>query len=428
MSFQEFRKKSGRLTPRETGFLILVVMVVALVAVALAVVNYYLAGALPDGGEFYLLRTGGRSFLFDRIEPYSGTVPALVQEQVYGRPAQPGEDQYILDIPFHLLMIFFPLALFPDILVARAFWMTLTEIALVGFIYFGFRFLNRQIPFMFGALVFAAGFTSYYAYLSFIEGSPAILLGCAYLSILLSLRKGLDELTGALMVLSGFLWEMGAPLLLFVLFVVLKERRWRVFTGAGMLAFILLAISFFLYPGWIMPFLRASWNSLRAGFGFSALAILGRIWPDYGRALGWALIAMLVVALGVEWSAAWQANPPRFVWAACLTLAATPLLGFHIELEQLVVLTVPLMLVVTLSRERWRKIGSGLAVVLVIFFFGLPWYLFVRGLPWEIGLNNDEIMFLFWPVFAIIGLYWVRWWAIHPPRTWLEHATQMTQS
>ncbi len=86
-------------------------IVFVLVFYGLAVGNDYLAGQLPAGGEFTLLRTGGRAFLFDHIEPYSGAVPALVQEQVYGRPAQSGEDAYILDIPFHLLIFFFPLAL-----------------------------------------------------------------------------------------------------------------------------------------------------------------------------------------------------------------------------------------------------------------------------------------------------------------------------
>ena len=428
MSFQEFQKKANRLTPLEIGIIILAVIVLGLVVVGLAVANNYFAPTLQDGGELYLLRTGGRSFLYDHIEPYSGSVATRVQEQVYGRSAQSGEDLYILDVPFYLLLLFFPLAVFPDALIARAFWMAIAELSLVGSMYLGLRLLNRQIPAIFGVLLFAAGLTSYYAYISFVEGSPAILLGLVYLGLLLAFRNGQDELAGALMLVASFHWEMGGPLLLFVLFVVFKQRRWRVLAGAGMLGFILLAFSFFLYPGWIMPFLRASWNSFRAGFGFSTLEILMHLWPEYGRIAGWTLVAVLIVALGYEWGAAWKANQQRFTWAACFTLAATPLLGFHVELDQLVVLTIPLMLVVVLSRERWRKIGSGLVVLLVIFFFGLPWYIFAQGLPWQIDLTEGEFMFLFWPVFAVLGLYWVRWWMIRPPRTWLDQELQTERS
>jgi len=424
MSFKDFQKSANRLSPGEIGFLILILIVVGIIVWVLAVSNNYLAETLPGGGEFYLLRTGGRAFLFDRIEPYGGTVAARVQEQVYGRSAQAGEDTYILDIPFHLFMAFFPLALFPDAQVARAVWMALLEIAFGLSIYLGIRFLDRQIPLLFIALLAIAGFTSYYGYLSVLEGSPAPLLGLAYIGILFALRNDLDELAGALIGLSSYYWEIGAPILLFVLYIVLRQRRWRVLAGAGMLAFILLALSFFFYPGWFLPFLRASWGNFRSGIGFSVLEILSHVWPEYGRSLAWVLIAGLVVALGFEWNAALKAYSQHFVWAACLTLAATPLLGFHVKMEQLIILLVPLLLVLILLRERWMWIGAVLAVLFIAIFFGLPWYLYVYDLPWQIDLSRDELLFLLWPVLAVLGLYWMRWWAVRPPRTWLERATQ----
>jgi len=427
MSFQDFQKASNRLTSRDIGFLLLAAVVVILALFALAVGNYYLADILPDGGEFYLLRTSGRSFLFDQIEPYSGSIPARVQEHVYDRSALPGEDAYILDIPFHLLIVFFPLALIPDVLMARAFWMALSEVGLAGLIYLSFRLLDRRIPIFFAALIFIAVFASFYAYQSFLEGSPIILLGLAFVGILLSLHAGLDELAGALIVLSGFQWEMGGPLLFFVTLWVFWERRWRVFIGAGMLAFILFVISFFWYPGWLLPFLRATWNSIRAGYGFSAHEILGQIWPDFGSTLGWVLTVVLVVVLGFEWAGARGANFQRFFWATCLTLAATPWLGVRVEMDQLVLLTLPVILIVLIARERWQKLGNGIAFLLLLFFIGTPWLFFIQGVPTNIGLPTDETLFLFWPLFAVIGLYWVRWWVIRPPRTWLDQAGHVKQ-
>ena len=125
-----------------------------------------------------------------------------------------------------------------------------------------------------------------------------------------------------------------------------------------------------------MPFLRATWNSIRAGYGFSAHEILGQIWPDFGSTLGWVLTAVLVVVLGYEWAGARGANFHRFIWAICLTLAATPLLGVRVEMDQLVLLTLPVMLIIVISRERWRKLGNGIAFLLLLFFFGAPWLIF----------------------------------------------------
>jgi hypothetical protein len=423
MSFQEFQKAPNRLTPRDVGFLVVAGIIVILVLYGLAIGNYYLANLLPDSGEFQLLRSGGRSFLFDRIEPYSGSIPARVQELVYGGPAVSGEDLYILDIPFHLLLLFFPLALFPDPLMARAFWMALSEIALAGFIYFNFRLIERKIPVIFIILLSVTCFSSFYAYRAFIEGSSTILLGFAYAGILLSLRAGLDELAGALIILSSFQMEIGGPLLLFIALWVFWEKRWRVFAGAGMLAFILFALSFFLYPGWVLPFLRAAWNSFRVGYEFSVHEIFSNLWPQFGSTLGWILTAILIVTLAYEWRAA-RGNFNRFVWAGSLTLAVTPLLGYHFELDQLVPLSLPVMLTVVISRERWLKLGNGIAFLLVILYFGVPWLLLTLGVPQGYSLQKEETLFIFWPIFTSLGLYWVRWWMIRPPRTWLDRATE----
>jgi hypothetical protein len=421
MSFQEFQKAPNKLTSGEIVFLIVAGIIIVLVLYGLAVGNYTLAGQLPDGGEFTLLRTGGRAFLFDRLEPYSGGVPALVQEQVYGRPANSGEDPYILDIPFHLLIFFFPLALFPDTLMARAFWMALSEIALAGFLYFTFRLMDRRISYIFIGLLSISGFISFYPYLAIVEGSPVILLGLVWVAILVSLQRGQDEIAGLLMLFSAFQWEVSGLFLLFVALWVFWEKRWRVYAGAGMLAVVLLTISFLWYPGWLIPFLRASWNSFQVGFGFSTHELLKRLWPQFGDILGWALTATLVVTLGYQWRAARQAHFSHFIWVVCLTLAATPLLGHHVEMDQLFPITLPIMFVVVVARERWKKLGDGIGFLLLWFFFGLPWLFYLQGVPEWIALNKNEALFLFWPIFSVLGLFWMRWWMIRAPRTWLDN-------
>lgn len=430
MSFQEFQKAPNRLTSRDIGFLIAAGIVILLVLYGLWIANSYLANLLPDGGEFYLLRTSGHAFLFDRIEPYSANVPERVQELVYGRPASAGETLYILDIPFHLLIFFFPLALIPDAVMARAVWMAFSEIALAGFLFLGFRSMGRKIPWIFITLISIVGFSSFYAYRSLLEGSPVFLLALAYVGIIVSLRVGLDELAGALLALSAFQWEVGGLFLLFVVVWVYWEQRWRVFAGAGMLTFILLMVSFLWYPGWAVPFFQAAWNSFKLGFGsgYSARVIFSHLWPQYGSLLAWVLTAVLIMALGYEWRAARRSNFNRFVWAACFSLAAAPLLGYPVKMDQLLPLTLPLMLIIVISRERWRKLGNGIAFLLILFFFGIPWLLQMQGVPEGFPLRADEILFLFWPVLAVIGLYWVRWWMIRPPRTWLDRAQQRDSS
>lgn len=419
MSFQELQKSSRKLTPQEIRFLLLAGGILVALLILLSSANLSLVRRLPDGGEFYLLRIGARSFLFDRIEPYSASVPEMVQEQVYGRKAQVGDEVYILDIPFHLMPVFFPLAFIPDALVARAVWMGLAELALLAFLLLARRLFERATSPYFVGLVIAFCYFSFYSWQSFLEGSLAFLLGLVYVSILLTLRAQLDELTGVLLVLSSFQWEVGGPFLLFIALSVFWAQRWRVFGGAGMLLFVLLAISFLLYPGWVMPFLRASWNNLRADFGISTREIFNQLWPGHGNTLGWTLSGVLLVTLGYEWSASRGSSFQRVVWVAGLTLAATPLLGFRSELDNLVVLLFPVSLLLMIVRDRWKRLGNGLVWILLAFIFGLPW---LTGLGWfpSPGGKTQEFLFLFLPVVTLLGLYWIRWWAIRLPRTWSD--------
>jgi hypothetical protein len=190
-----------------------------------------------------------------------------------------------------------------------------------------------------------------------------------------------------------------------------------------MLCFILFFISFLTYPNWIIPFLRATVNNLRADFGFNIRAILVDFFPAQGAALGWILTLGLFLLLGYEWSLARSGDYRHFYWAACLSLAAAPLLGFHTEMENLAVLIIPLALVFAIVHDRWHRLGDGLTILLMLTIFVLPWmlYLFVVS---RFGTTAQEIIFLFLPLSTLIGLYWIRWWAIRPPRILSDFATR----
>jgi hypothetical protein len=424
MSLKDFQDHPNRLSPREIRLLLLLAVGLSLILGLLVLGNYYLADLLPTGGEFSLLRTAAQSFLFDRIEPYSANVPSAVQQEVYGRLAQPGEKPYILDIPFHLLPIFFPLGLIRNELFAKVFWLVVLEIGLLAFLIMSLRLASERVPLLPGGVIVLLCYGSFYAVQSLRIGSVVILLGVLYTGILLALRVQMDELAGALIVLSAFNWQIGAPFLIFIVVSVYWAQRWRVFLGAVMLVFILMTISFLLYPGWILPFLRATWNNLQTGFGYSTRLIFSSLWPKYGETFSWILTSVLVIVLGYEWSESRGANFQRVVWVACLTIAMTPLLGFPSEVGNLVVLLVPLVTILLAVRERWKSAGRILVAFLFVTILGLPWLVFLGMTPLPLEMNQ-YFLFLFLPTAAVLGLYWIRWWMIRLPRTWMDQVSSM---
>lgn len=412
-----FQPPSKSLTPRDYQFIALVTILFLVVSTALVFANLSLTG----GGDFYVHWVGARAFLFDSIDPYSGEVPVRVQELVYEGPAQAGDEPYILDTPFHILLLFFPLSFLPDPQLARAIFTLILELALFALAYFSLRLTDWEVPRFLYVLFFLFCIFNFYAVQAILEASPVLLLGLIYAGILLALRAEQDELVGALMAVSLFYWEAGAPFLFLVAWRIYKEGRIRVYAGFGMLSIILLAISFLLYPNWLIPYLRAGMNNLRADFGFTIHEAFSQIFPSLGGTLAWIFIGILVILLGYEWSTAHNAEFRRFYWACCLSLAAAPMLGFRTEMENLAVLVIPLAFIFAVVHDRWQRIGNGLTTLLLLAAFLVPWVMYFFVLP-RLGQVTDGIMFLFAPLFTLLGLYWMRWWALRPPRTWVDLA------
>jgi len=63
-------------------------------------------------------------------------------------------------------------------------------------------------------------------------------------------------------------------------------------------------------------------------------------------------------------------------------------------------------------------IGLILGLTIVI------WALFVNTVEYTYQPVQSPIMFFPVPSILLLCLYWVRWWAIRPPKVWLENITQ----
>ncbi len=380
---------------------------------------------LKGGGDFYVHWVGARAFLFDKIDPYSGEVPARVQQLVYDDSAKAGDEPYILDTPFQILLLYFPFSLLSNPAIARAIFTLILELALFALAILSLRLTDWESPRIFTILFIFFAVFNFYTFQAIYEASPVLILGLLYVGILFTLRAEMDELTGALMAFSLYYWEVGAPFLFLVFLRVYYEKRTRVFAGFFMPCFILFFVSFLTYPNWIIPFLRATANNLRAEFGFNIHAIFIHIWPSQGRIVAWIFIIALVIILGYEWSSARSGRFAyrRFYWASCLSLAVAPLLGFRTEMEHLAVLVIPLALIFAIVHNRWRRLGNALTLLLMLVIFILPWTLYLFAVN-RFGAIAQEMIFLFLPLSTLIGLYWIRWWAIRPPRILSDFATR----
>ena len=415
MSLPDIRKSRKWLSMEEARLLIfLLIFLLGMLAL-----NIYLARILPGGEWFYLRWSGARAFLFEQVEPYSAALAQRVQDLVYGRNASASEYGYVLNDPFYIVLLYTPLALFSDFALARGVWILLAEAALLGTVLFALNLLEWQPPRWLYVSIIGFALFNFFSLQSLVSASPTIFLAFLYLAILLALRSYNDELAGALLFLVAYQWEVGALFFVYILILVFANKRWNVLTGLGMSLFVALVISFLIYPGWGLPYIRAVLSDWLRGASLNLNSIAEVWFPDSRVSIGAIVSGVLGLILLLEWIGSTQSNFRRIVWTASLSLAATPLMGFAIFPSNYVVLVLPLIVILMLVWERWTRYRNLACLLIFSPAFLIPFGIHFRGMILEDRLYSDLLRVLP-PVATILGLYWMRWWVIRSPRTWMD--------
>ena len=383
--------------------------------------NMQFAQNHPGEKDFLVPWLAARTFLQYGNNPYDDPATQRAQIVYYGRLAVAGEDPLRLNVPFPLELFYFPLALIPNYALVRGLWMALLEVALIalGFLSLrltGWKPIRTLLP-----LVVIFSVLWVFGYLPLVACQTVIFVALSLTGFQLALRDQLDELAGALLVLPLFKPDITGIFVLFFLWWVIYHRRWRILGGLVMTLTILFAMGFFLLPDWFIPFIRGVISHVNNNPGLTPGRILVSWWPVVGPRLGWALAALLLGLLVFEWRAVRKKDFRHVLWTACLTLAITPILGIPVMPQDEVVLFLPLILFLTILDERWSYPGRwGIsAFALPVIFFGF--WLLTKGLSLNstLAISNDVLVLLL-PILLIIGLYWMRWWAIRPPRVWSD--------
>jgi hypothetical protein len=435
MAFRDIRKQRKWLNAEEFRFLAIGLFVLGLMLAA----NVSLAQVLPGGEWFFQRWNGARAFLLEVmqssggvkggrflpegtldeinnvISPYSTQIAQRTQEIVYGRRAFSSEYTYVLNDPFFILLLYSPLALISDFVLARGIWMLVSEIALIGIVLLALTLSEWQPRPWLYVLLLGFGLFQYFSLNALVTATPAIFLAFLYLCILLALRSYSDELAGILLSLVAYQWEVGGLFFLFIIFFVFTNRRWGVLAGFGMALFVLLVVSFLTNSGWGLPYIRAVLSAWYRGENLTLGYILSTWLPNLRFPIGPVVSVALSILLFIEWWNSVDAHFRRVVWTASLSLAATPLMGFPIFSSNHVVLILPFILIMTLVWERWPRYRGLRVVLLFLLLLLVPFGLYYRVVSVYDPLVLDLISILP-PIAAMIGLYWMRWWVLRSPR------------
>jgi hypothetical protein len=395
-----------------------VFLYISLVFLALAILcgmvwgNIFHSHNFTGEKDFFVPWLAARTFLDYGDSPYSESASQRAQVVHYGRLASDTEDPLILWVPFPAELIYFPFALLQDYNIAHGLWMTLSEIALVAAAFLSLRLVEWNVSRYFLSVVLLFPILWSFGLLDLLASGPLPFVLLALIGALLYLRSGQDEVAGILLLFPLLMIGTFTMCGVFLVWWALYHHRWRAFAGLGMVLGILLLLSFLLLPDWIMPFARGLYWHISYNPGLSTFRVLGSIWPVVGPRLSWLLTATVLILFLVEWRGTRQRDFRHVLWTTCLTLSAAPLLGLPVNLHSIAILILPLFLFLAILGERWpgRRLEGPAGVGFV----------FVLSASWGVVLTADVRLSFLLPVLLVAGLYWMKWWAVRPPRTVLE--------
>ncbi|MCZ2289030.1 MAG: glycosyltransferase 87 family protein [Anaerolineales bacterium] len=411
--------KPNRFSLRDLSTLLALTLLGLVLAAGLVALNWQLTRQFGSGADFLPAWNGARAFLFEDADPYGKALAERTQIEFYGRVARPDEFPFALDVPLPLLILFIPFAFIPDPTWARAVWMALSEAGLVLLVLSSLRLADWEPRRWFSVLLFACALTWFYSVAALLDGSLSILLALALVGALLAMRGFNDELAGFFLAVSAMQWETTLLLWSLLVLAALVVRRWRVFSGIGMTWFVLGAVSFLIKPDWFWPWMRAVAANWRADGRLVPARFLEGWLPNFGANLSLLVVSILLLILVVEWFAALRGRDYRRVaWVAALAVALTPLLGFSNTFANLAPLVFSFIFILPFIWERWEKRSYLLLAVVVLLFSAFPHVIRYFSVP----SSSDALTFLLPPALTFLGLYWVRWYVVRPPRTWLDDA------
>ncbi|NJD60107.1 MAG: hypothetical protein C3F13_05240 [Anaerolineales bacterium] len=399
------------------SILIVLLCVVLLLGVVWA--NYRFAQYRLFGEGFSIQWLGIHALVSEGANPYSELITTRIQDavkSVYG--FSPGVAPKYTS-PLYSAIITFPFALINSQATAHSVWFAIQLVVVFAILLLCIK-LTAWKPAWYILLLFTI-FTifSYHVVMPWLDGSLSIWSALFLVSALLAISQNRDEVAGILLGLSAFQPQMVILPIIFTLIWAGAHKRRLLILWFFILLILLSIIGMFLVPDWIIQYLRLLFNYSEnfppgtPGFLFQDL------WPGIGRQLGWVISGVLLVILAFEWWLARRREFRWFTWTICLTIVISQWIGIPTIPANFIVLLIPLVFVTAMLAERWPRGGNWVATISCMLLFVWEWglfYLDITGSQPAMQLN----LLIPLPLLLLIGLYWVRWWAIKPRKLLVE--------
>ena len=414
------RNKSGealKQSPSLNTIILFIFSIGLVIGVAWGIFQFVKTNVSGEG--FFIQWISLRSLVADGINPYSGEVTSRIQETVkYENSfAQGNPPRYTS--PLYSGLVIFLFALIENNLIAHTLWLTAQLIAIFILLILSLKLTSWKPAWYIFFIFSLITVFSYHVLIPWLDGGISIWAALFLLVAFLAIRNNWNEVGGIFLGLATIQPQMTILVIVFALLWIASQKKRLLVVWFFMTLIFLFIIGLFLDPDWIMHYLRLLYNFSENFPPGNPGMLFRELWPGLGKQLGWLMTGVSGIILIIEWLIAFKKGFRWFLWTACLTIVISQWIGIPTIPGNFTGLILPLFLVSAMLTERWPQRGQWMAVLISAVLFVWEWVLLYNDLySSEPTMQLNLIIPL--PLILLIGLFWVRWWAIKPKRLLIE--------
>jgi hypothetical protein len=347
--------------------------------------NFQYAKLQPGGTDFLYRWLPTRLVLLKNYQnPYSPEVEYQVELIHHGHAHQEDETPGIFAYPYYTMAVFSPFALISDFTVARAAWMTISEIAYIVIIFLTLKMTGfRPSHILITALILFAFLNADFAQ-GLIDGNPAGLAAMfAFLSLYFLSQKS-DRLAGMFLAFSTIKPQLIILFFALVCIWALFQRRWAVIYSFAATMIILLGLSFLLQPSWFLEFLKDVTTYTDVARPSTPRAIFSYWMPiPYASYIALATNILFFLVLFLAWRKCFGRDFNDLLWAACITFTIMPFTGITSAKSNYIAMLPGVILLIQYGYDKIWKSELLPAAILLIWVV-LSWLFFHAGRNWVV--------------------------------------------
>lgn len=385
---------------RRTGiWLFVAVLYMAVFAGQSWLTREVFAQSNPGANDFYPRWMGGCALLWDGVSPYAEETTLRIQRGMYGRPAEPGEDQAAYAYPLHTILLTWPTCLVRDFPTVQAAWMTLLIHATLA----GTLLAKSVTGWSPGKSVWVITLVwSVFVYpnmRAILLGQLSLLVFVMLMGALLLVRRDHLSWAGVALAAASVKPQMSFLVIAWLLWWALNTDRRRLVLSFTISLAGMLAVVTWLDPSWISGFIGQlqrypSYTELG-----SAIWIMTTYYLDTPAFVEWGISLATFAGLLAAWWWKRKASYGGMLWVTSLTALGTHYLAPRTATTHFAVYILPLFLLF----ELWRRSESSRAwiwVTLGLVLLG-SWALFILTVN---GNQESAINYLPIPLLLLVPL------------------------